>query len=63
MRKCKSKILEHHPALAGTPPEEGNIKQELGASAEERHLKQVAGVPLGEGNIKRELGVSAEEEN
>ena len=32
----KPTILKHHPALAGTPPEEGNVKQELGVSAEER---------------------------
>ena len=37
--------LKHHPALAGTPPEEGNVKQELGVSP-------------GEGNVRRELGVS-----
>ena len=39
--------LKHHPALAGTPPEEGNRKQELGTPPEE-------------GNKKQELGASAE---
>ena len=42
--------LKHHPALAGTPPEEGNIKQ-------------VAGVSLEEGNLNRESGASLEEVN
>ena len=41
--------LKHHPALAGTPPEEGNVKQESGVSAEE-------------GNVNRESGVSTEGE-
>ena len=41
--------LRRHPALAGTPPGEGNKKREAGASLEE-------------GNVHRELGVSPERE-
>ena len=42
--------LKNHPALAGTPPEEGNVKQELGVSAEEVSLNQESGVST-EGGI------------
>ena len=36
--------LRHHPALAGTPPEEGNVKQELSVSPEEGNLNLESGV-------------------
>ena len=32
--------LKHHPALAGTPPEEGNLNRELGLSLEEGNMHQ-----------------------
>ena len=63
VKKYKSKILKHHPALAGTPPEEGNTNQNSGASAEEGNIKQEAGVSVEGGNVKQELGVLSEEEN
>ena len=40
VRQQKPTILKHHPALAGTPPGEGNIKQELGVSAGEGNMNQ-----------------------
>ena len=52
--------LNNHPALAGTPPGEGNKKQESGASLEEGNKKREAGASLEEGNVHRELGVSPE---
>ena len=63
MRQHKSKILKHHPALAGTPPEEGNLKQELGAPPEEGNLKQELGTLPEEGNLKQGMGVLPEEGN
>ena len=42
--------LKHHPALAGTPPGEGNKKQEAGAALEERNKKREAGAST-EGGI------------
>ena len=52
--------LRHHPALAGTPPEEGNKKREAGASLEEGNKKQDLGAPPEEGNLIRESGISTE---
>ena len=53
--------LKHHPALAGTPPGEGNKKQEADTSLEERNKKRESGAPSEEGNLIRESGVSTEE--
>ena len=52
--------LEHHPALAGTPPREGNKKREAGASLGEGNKKQESDAPPEEGNLIRESGVSTE---
>ena len=40
VRKHKSTTLKHHPALAGTPPREGNLNRELGASLEVGNMNQ-----------------------
>ena len=45
--------LKHHPALAGTPPEEGNIKQVAGVSLEEGNLNRESGASLEEGNMNQ----------
>ena len=55
--------LKHHPALAGTPPEEGNRKQESGTPPEEGNKKQDSGAPPEERNKKRESGTPPEEGN
>ena len=40
VRKHKSTTLKHHPALAGTPPGEGNLILESGVSLEEGDMNQ-----------------------
>ena len=46
--------LRHHPALAGTPPEEGNKKQEAGAHPEKGNKNQKVGTTLEKENMNQE---------
>ena len=48
--------LRHHPALAGTPPEEGNKKREAGASLEKGNKKQDLGHPSGGKEFNSRVG-------
>ena len=41
--------LKHHPALAGTPPEEGNLNRESGASPEAGNLNRKSGISTEKG--------------
>ena len=53
--------LKNHPALAGTPPKEGNKKREAGTPPKEGNKKREASTPPKEGNKKREASTPPEE--
>ena len=55
--------LRNHPALAGTPPEEGNKEQKSSAPSEEGNKKQDSVIPPREGNKNQKVGAPPEEGN